>query len=1005
MPTYLHPGVYVEEISGGAKPIEAVGTSTAAFIGIAEKGPLNAAVFITNFTEFQQNYGGYLSDGDIGKSYLAYSVYQFFLNGGSSCYVVRVEDGAATAGVKLYNQDNLLTLKVTALSPGVWGNDLRVAIGPATISSERFNLYVFLGDELVEAYENLSMIDQDLFFVDRVAKKSLYIRTTSSPLPDNPTFAGKKDLSGGVNLTGVKNIKLQIDNYGPYIIDCSAGAVNVAAVTADEIRNNINKAFAGDIKVPVASVAGNRIQVASPADNDSSQIVFTPPGNQDATCDIFGLEEWSWKVDGSEETIAQAPGSTAPDTTAARSLTMALGTAADATSTIALGASLFNTVSKINQDFIKNLAYTDGAHLVLNWNEDIRIRRGTAEQRTHVAALFGSFYSYVSVGSGSDPATIAGDAAIPGAGVAGNLKIKIDATPAFVVSFNGESTAQAVSDTINNAYQKITKSKKKIAQPNGSNVTLTSIDTGPSGRIIISTPPAPDAAAIVLGTKYINTNDFLIPAEKQFVARLSNTDNIKDAATMANLAAALNAAAKLRMSADGPPAQFPIVIAPAATAETLFTTVFSAQPALNYKLLALVTPATVNVCMMAVDATEKPQLQFSIPLSAGEGSPQAADPTALISAAYMKLFGNQDPFTQGAFKNPHYTYAFGLPDNNPMQTVIVNGEDLDFSRSISLGGGDQDRTNANRLADLMLGQSGDPNKPSGTSLLDNLTDFSILSIPGWSLMTDPIANRLINDGIAYCDRMRPAQARPLRDIFYVTNTPAGVTSPTAARDFVRGQISTTSAGGYVSIYYPWITVNDPIGTDSTTISIPPAGAIAGLYASIDSRRGVWKAPAGTEAGVAGVISLADQVNDIKQDLLNPHGVNVIRRIPGAGIVAWGARTLATNPEWKYIPVRRTAILIEVSIYEGIQWAVFEPNDEPLWSSLRLNINAFMMNLFRNGAFQGSTPEDAFFVKCDSETTTQADIDLGKVNIHIGFAPLKPAEFVIVKISQKAGQTE
>jgi phage tail sheath protein FI len=154
-----------------------------------------------------------------------------------------------------------------------------------------------------------------------------------------------------------------------------------------------------------------------------------------------------------------------------------------------------------------------------------------------------------------------------------------------------------------------------------------------------------------------------------------------------------------------------------------------------------------------------------------------------------------------------------------------------------------------------------------------------------------------------------------------------------------------------------------------------------------------------------VVSLADQVNDVKQDLLNPHGINVIRRMPGAGVVSWGARTLATNPEWKYVPVRRTAILIEVSIYEGIQWAVFEPNDEPLWSSLRLNINAFMLTLFRAGAFQGATPDDAFFVKCDSETTTQADIDLGRVNILVGFAPLKPAEFVIVKISQKAGQKE
>ena len=152
------------------------------------------------------------------------------------------------------------------------------------------------------------------------------------------------------------------------------------------------------------------------------------------------------------------------------------------------------------------------------------------------------------------------------------------------------------------------------------------------------------------------------------------------------------------------------------------------------------------------------------------------------------------------------------------------------------------------------------------------------------------------------------------------------------------------------------------------------------------------------------MSLTDLVNDVKQNLLNPHGVNALRSMPGAGIVVRGARTLHTNPEWKYLAVRRTAILIEVSIYEGIQWAVFEPNDEGLWASLRLNIRAFMMRLFREGAFQGDTPSKAFFVKCDSETTTQADIDAGVVNILVGFAPLKPAEFVVVKISQKAGQT-
>ena len=166
---------------------------------------------------------------------------------------------------------------------------------------------------------------------------------------------------------------------------------------------------------------------------------------------------------------------------------------------------------------------------------------------------------------------------------------------------------------------------------------------------------------------------------------------------------------------------------------------------------------------------------------------------------------------------------------------------------------------------------------------------------------------------------------------------------------------------------------------------------------------MWKAPAGTEANLGGAVGLTQQTSDAEQDTLNPIGLNVIRAFPAAGIVVWGARTLSSDPEWKYVPVRRTAIFLEQSIYNGIQWAVFEPNDEDLWASLRLNINAFMTLQFQNGAFQGKSAGDAFFVRCDNKTTTQADIDAGIVNILVGFAPLKPAEFVVLRLSQKTGQ--
>jgi uncharacterized protein len=185
--------------------------------------------------------------------------------------------------------------------------------------------------------------------------------------------------------------------------------------------------------------------------------------------------------------------------------------------------------------------------------------------------------------------------------------------------------------------------------------------------------------------------------------------------------------------------------------------------------------------------------------------------------------------------------------------------------------------------------------------------------------------------------------------------------------------------------------------------------MAGLYAATDAGRGVWKAPAGTDVRLRGVQGLDYVLTDRENGALNPLGVNCLRSFPIFGNIAWGARTLdgadQQASEWKYIPVRRLALYLEESLYRGTKWVVFEPNDEPLWAQIRLNVGAFMQNLFRQGAFQGKTPAEAYFVKCDKETTTQNDINLGIVNILVGFAPLKPAEFVIIKVQQMAGQIQ
>lgn len=215
----------------------------------------------------------------------------------------------------------------------------------------------------------------------------------------------------------------------------------------------------------------------------------------------------------------------------------------------------------------------------------------------------------------------------------------------------------------------------------------------------------------------------------------------------------------------------------------------------------------------------------------------------------------------------------------------------------------------------------------------------------------------------------------------------------------------TAAAPNAAIFFPWVRAADPL-QEGALADFPPCGFVAGIFARTDATRGVWKAPAGSEASLAGANGLAITMSDAENGQLNPHGINCLRTLPVYGNVVWGSRTLHgqndRGSEWKYVPVRRMALFLEESLYRGTQWVVFEPNDEPLWAQIRLNIGAFLQGLFRQGAFQGRTPREAYFVKCDRETTTQADINLGIVNIHVGFAPLKPAEFVVLRIQQIAG---
>jgi len=367
-----------------------------------------------------------------------------------------------------------------------------------------------------------------------------------------------------------------------------------------------------------------------------------------------------------------------------------------------------------------------------------------------------------------------------------------------------------------------------------------------------------------------------------------------------------------------------------------------------------------------------------------------------------RALSNPDDWVNGFKVLESFNDLSHWPGSKDYAPDVVNGDSKLVKISIATDAADADTAHGLSVDGetfvLGSGADGTPvNVSSDFSLfenalktLDTIKDVRLIAIPG-------VPEQALT-GVKYCAN------RPEKDcIFFMDpESSANTTSEITTWSDTGGG---ATASSYAVLYYPWVKAanREPKGGMA---EFPPSAFIMGMCGRIDQSRGVWKAPAGLETGMAGIRGVIHDLLDKEQEQLNPRGINCLRIVPGTGTVIWGARTRASraDPEWRYLPVRRTAIMIERSIYSGIQWAVFEPNDHRLWSSLRVNIESFMNGLFRAGAFQGETANKAYFVRCGlGDTMTQGDIDRGQVIVQVGFAPLKPAEFVIVRIQQKVGQ--
>ncbi|RUS45906.1 phage tail sheath family protein [Cohnella sp. AR92] len=299
--------------------------------------------------------------------------------------------------------------------------------------------------------------------------------------------------------------------------------------------------------------------------------------------------------------------------------------------------------------------------------------------------------------------------------------------------------------------------------------------------------------------------------------------------------------------------------------------------------------------------------------------------------------------------------------------------------TISLSGG-SDGTQGGISASDYVGEDKGPGKRTGIQAFVDNDQVSIMSVPG---VTDPVVQLSL---VAHCENLGSRFA-----ILDIPREKTKVQDVLAHRDFFDSS--------YAAMYNPWLQVFDPL--EKRNIFVPPSGSVAGVYARSDSTRGVEKAPANEV--VRGVTGLDVQYNKGEQDILNPKGVNLIRSFSGQGIRIWGARTTSSNTLWKYINIRRLFIFVEESIKAGTNWVVFEPNDERLWARVHRTIDAFLTRVWRGGALMGSSPSEAFFIDISTNTMTQDDIDNGRLICVIGIAPVKPAEFVIFRITQKTNE--
>lgn len=1038
MPEYLSPGVYVEEVDTGSKPIEGVSTSTSGMVGVTERGPENVPILVTSFADFLREFGGYLDDNQYpGVWYLPHAVQGFFTNVGKRLFAVRVLDVAATRAMTFLFDGGTAAGAMTQLLRSVAGNFPDIYL--AHNAGVAVDTWLQIGEGAEAEYRQVNALGQanevplSLPIAYAHAATRVVNRLNPAPAPNGAardltvnvaprdrqiTVTNAATLNAGALLRiGV------VDNDDEYVFTAS---VSGSVVTLRQPLMLSHPAAAGVVQLmdsgtPVDPTsldrevsAGDTFLFIPAADRSnyitSGDFVHITDGNNSEirrigqlaaiTLSVGAYADYPASATVEAVTLTDDPGSTNKTTEEAQAganvIVLDDRQGLNSGDVVRIGMAGTNEVEYVTIQSVPNrMPPPDSGNVILT----------SPLQHDHIAGTE-VWRQLTPVVRTSPPAP-----------TALTLTTRRNSTTLILSAGNGyvQRTLVRINTPVGVYYHRVESANPTLLTPVPVNLDhLLSLPHLAATPVIARTPllriEALDRGA--WGNRLrVTVQDQNPPLLRTNIRTILDSTHIRlDSVSGVETGTLLQ-----RIDANGQPvgAVFKVVnidrqqnylltlASPGVPAgSAVGDRVRSLEFQMNVILLRQPDPSVPTRSEMVLDSESYPNLSMDprhsryiekvigTSWNPGASEDNARPPRPLRledrrsegESWYVRIYDIGKDAT--GINEPDATLQSIRFGPEPLVDILPDGRRLPARRTLT--GGDDSVTTI--TDDTYRGQDAvNPRERTGLFALKNIEEISIVAVPGRT--SQRIQEALIN----HCELMRYR--------FAVLDSRAG--NGIAGMQEHRGLYDTK----YAALYYPWLKIPDPFPENPQaigTVLIPPSGHVMGIYARSDIERGVHKAPANEV--IRGISDLEVKLMKEQQDMLNPRNINVLRnfRENNRGLRVWGVRTLSSDPDWKYINVRRLFIFVEHSIDKNTQWVVFEPNDYALWERVKRVVSAFLTQVWRDGALMGKTKEEAFFVKCDRTTMTQADIDNGRLIMLIGIAPVKPAEFVIFRIGQWVG---